>query len=134
MNRPSARVASLRTYPGWVAVRVARWAFLKAIRPLASWSRGEVVLVLLGPADEDGAVAVQPGVCCLDDPPAGSPAGRAGFELDLLTAGADVRRVTVLDRQISHRRGVKAAIEAQALWMLRGRFGAFDRDAGQGRL
>ena len=29
----------LRTYPGWVAVRVARWAFLNAIRPLASWSR-----------------------------------------------------------------------------------------------
>jgi hypothetical protein len=30
--------APLRTYPGWAAARVARWAFLKAIRPLASWS------------------------------------------------------------------------------------------------
>ena len=29
----------LRAYPGWVAARVARWAFLNAIRPLASWSR-----------------------------------------------------------------------------------------------
>ena len=29
----------LRAYPGWVAARVARWAFLYAMRPLASCRR-----------------------------------------------------------------------------------------------
>jgi hypothetical protein len=34
---------------------------------------GEVALVLLRPADEDTAVAVEPGVTCLDHPAARSP-------------------------------------------------------------
>ena len=32
------RSSSLRAYPGWVRASRAAWAFLKAIRPLASWS------------------------------------------------------------------------------------------------
>jgi hypothetical protein len=34
-----ARLNGLTAYPGWAAVRVARRAFLNAIRPLANWSR-----------------------------------------------------------------------------------------------
>ena len=51
---------------------------------------GEVVLVLLGPADEDPAVAVQPRVAGLDDPAAGPPVGVALLEVDLLAAGTNV--------------------------------------------
>src|SRR6266545_1987767 len=32
-------VERLRAYPGWDAARSARWAFLKAMRPAASWRR-----------------------------------------------------------------------------------------------
>jgi len=49
-----------------------------------------VVLLLLGPADENPAVAVEPGVTCLDDPAARSPVGVALLEVDLLAASADV--------------------------------------------
>jgi len=50
-----------------------------------------VVLVLLGPADEDPAVAVQPRVAGLDDPAAGAPVGVALLEVDLLAAGTNMR-------------------------------------------
>ena len=36
---PAGAHRLLRAYPGWVAARAARRAFLNAIRPLASWSR-----------------------------------------------------------------------------------------------
>ena len=52
---------------------------------------GEVVLVLLAPADQDAAVAVEPGVGRLDDPAACFPARRLRLELDLVAAAADVR-------------------------------------------
>jgi hypothetical protein len=69
------------------------------------------------------------GVGRLDDPASGAPAGCAGFEFDLLAAGADVRRVAVLDRECVHRRRVVAAVEAQPLRLL-GRWGRpLDRDA-----
>ena len=50
-----------------------------------------MVLVFLGPADEDSPVAVQPRVARLDDPAAGLPVGVALLEVDLLAATADVR-------------------------------------------
>ena len=60
--------------------------FLEGDQAAGELEQGEVVLVLLGPADEDGAVAVQPGVCGLDDP--ASVLGRpAGFPFLLGDAG-----------------------------------------------
>jgi hypothetical protein len=50
-----------------------------------------VVLVLLGPADEDSPIAVEPRVGGLDDPPAGPPVGVGQLQVDLLAAAADVR-------------------------------------------
>ena len=50
-----------------------------------------MVVVLLRPADQQGAVAVEPGVAGLDDPAACLPAGHAGLQLDLFAAAADVR-------------------------------------------
>ena len=95
---------------------------------------GEVILVLLGPADENPAVAVQPGVTGLDDPAPRPPAGCSRFELDLFTACTDVWRVAVLDRQVTYRRRVIAAIEAQPLRTPGSRLGTLDRDAFEGRL
>ena len=52
---------------------------------------GEVVLFFLRPADQDGAVAVEPGVGRFDDPAARLPARGLGLQLDLVAAAADVR-------------------------------------------
>jgi hypothetical protein len=52
--------------------------------------QGEVVLVLLRPADEKRPVAVEPGVAGFDDPATRPPAGRAEFEPDLLAAAGYV--------------------------------------------
>ena len=89
----------------------------------------EVVLVSFAPADEDAAVAVQPGVGRFDDPAAGAPAGCAGLEFDLFAARADVRRVAVLDRERVHRRRVVAAVERQPLRLFGRRGGPLDWDA-----
>jgi hypothetical protein len=60
-----------------------------------------VVLVLLGPADKDPAVAVQPGVAGLDDPATGFPLGVVGLLLDLLAACTDVRCQRVITDQLA---------------------------------
>lgn len=90
--------------------------------------QGEVVLVLLRPADEDRAVAVEPRVGALDHPAASPPARRLGLESDLLAAGADVGREAVLGGERVDRRRVVGAVEAEALGPLRRRLWALDRD------
>jgi hypothetical protein len=66
---------------------------------------GEVVLGLLGPADEDGAVAVQPGVTGFGDPPPGLPVGveTGGPDLSL---GISLAAARVAGQAVS---GVEAA-------------------------
>jgi hypothetical protein len=93
----------------------------------------EVVLLLLGPADEDRAVAVEPRVGGLDDPPPRPPAGGARLEVDLLAARADVRRVAVSDDELADRVGVVGAVEAQPLGRLGRGLGPLDRDRLKGR-
>src|ERR1035437_7844443 len=51
----------LRAYPGWVAARVARWVFLNAIRPLASWSRARWFSSFLDHHLTEGRTAPVPG-------------------------------------------------------------------------
>jgi len=77
-----------------------------------------VVLSLLGPADKQRAVAVQPGVAGLHNPASGAPAGRLRLEPDLLAAGPDVWRVAVPDRNFLDRRRVVAAVQTQPSWLL----------------
>ena len=87
-----------------------------------------MVLVLLGPADEDPAVAVHPGVARLDDPAAGFPLGVVGLQVDLLAACTDVRRELVAAEQLADLGVVVRLVQADALRLLRGRFGPLDRD------
>ena len=93
----------------------------------------EVVLFFLRPADQDAAVAVEPGVAGLDDPASCFPARGAGFQPDLFSAGADVRGVAVLERERLHRAGVVAAVQTQPLRPPLGRLRPGDRDAAQRR-
>ena len=64
----------------------------------------------------------------LDDPAARFPAGGAGFELDLVTARADVRRESVLADQLERVGVVVGPVEADTLRPLLGRGGPLDRD------
>jgi hypothetical protein len=90
-----------------------------------------VVLVLLGPADEYPAVAVQPGVAGLNDPAAGFPLGVVGLLGDLLAASADVRRQPVGGDGVADFLIVVSLIETDALRLFRGRLGPLDRDRVQ---
>ena len=48
-----------------------------------------MVLGFLRPADQQGAVAVEPGVASLDDPAPGAPARFGSFQLELVAAAVD---------------------------------------------
>lgn len=85
-----------------------------------------MVLVLLGPADEDRAVAVQPGVGRLDDPASCTPAGGANLLGDLLAARADVRRQLVVADQLTDLSVVVGLVQADALRRLGRRLRALD--------
>jgi hypothetical protein len=87
-----------------------------------------MVLLLFRPADEEGAVAVEPGVAGLDDPTPRAPAGGATLELDLFAAAADVRREAAFADQRTHALVVVAAIETETLRPLPARRRPLDRD------
>jgi len=88
----------------------------------------EVVFGFLRPADQDRAVAVEPGVACLGDPAACFPVGLAGLELDLFAAGADVRRQCVVLGEAADFGVVVGLVETEALGRFRGRDRTLDRD------
>jgi len=62
--------------------------FLERDQAAGELEEREVVLGFLRPADQEGAVAVEPGVAGLNDPAAGPPAGSRPFELELVAAAA----------------------------------------------
>jgi hypothetical protein len=103
-------------------------SLLEGDQPAGELEQGEVILVLSRPADEQCPVAVEPGVAGLDDPAAGTPPGRAQFELDLFAACADVRREAALTGELADPRVVVGAVEAQALRLLGRGLGPLDRD------
>jgi hypothetical protein len=84
-----------------------------------------VVLVFLGLADQDPAVAVQPRVTRLDDPAACPPPGDECLVGDLLAASADVRRQPIAGQQLADFGVVVGPVQAQALRSLAFRFRAF---------
>jgi hypothetical protein len=94
----------------------------------------EVVLGFLRPADEDAAVAVEPGMARFDDPAAGLPVGVAGLEVDLFAAGADVRRELVVVDDDAAVGVVERLVQAQPLRRFPGRLRTLDRDRVEGGL
>ena len=102
--------------------------FLEGDEAAGELQQGEVVLVFLRPADQQRAVAVQPGVAGLDDPTPGTPAGSLELQLDLFAAAVDVRGVPALGDGLAYRLVVVAAVEAQSLRALLARLGPLDRD------
>ena len=90
--------------------------------------QGEVVLGFLRPADQERAVAVEPGVAGLDDPAAGAPSRRCPFELELVAAPTDVRGIAASGSELVDPGVGVAAVEAQTLRLRGGRVGPTDRD------
>ena len=78
----------------------------------------EVVLGFLRPADEQGTVAVEPGVAGLDNPTPGAPAGCSSFEFELVAAAADVGAVAAAGRELVDPGVGVAAVETEALQLL----------------
>jgi len=70
--------------------------FLEGDQAAGELKEREVVLGFLRPADQERAVAVEPGVTGLDDSAARPPAGRAQLLPNLVGATADVRGVVAL--------------------------------------
>jgi hypothetical protein len=95
--------------------------------PAGELEQREVVLGFLRPADQERAVAVEPGVAGLDDPAAGAPSRAAAFQLELVVAAADVGRVAAAGRQLVDPWVGVAAVEAQSLRTV-GRQRSVDRD------
>lgn len=102
--------------------------FLERDQAAGELEERKVVLGFLRPADQEGAVAVEPGVAGLDDPAACAPAGRGELVADLVGAAADVRDQAVVGGELADPRVVVAAIEAECLRPLRRRPRALDRD------
>ena len=65
---------------------------------------------------------------CFDDPAAGAPAGGADLVGDLLAAGADVRRESVLGDEVADLGVVVGLVETETLGCFGSRLGPLDRD------
>ena len=102
--------------------------FLEGDQSAGELEQGKVVVGLLRPADQEGAVAVEPGVAGLDDPAAGLPAWIAELLLDLVCTAADVGGEAVFGDELADPRVVVAAVETEALRTSPARFGPPDRD------
>jgi hypothetical protein len=92
--------------------------FLERDQAAGELEEREVVLGFLRPADQEGAVAVEPGVAGLDDPATGAPSRCGSFELELLGATTDVGGVAAAGRELADPGIGVAAVETEALRML----------------
>jgi len=89
--------------------------FLERDHAAGELEEREVVLGFLRPADQEGTVAVEPGVTGLDDPAAGAPPRRGSLELELVGAATDVRGVAVTGRNVVDPGIGVATVETQGL-------------------
>src|SRR6266487_747955 len=101
--------------------------FLEGDQSAGELEQGEVVLGFLRPADQERAVAVEPGVAGLDHPTAGAPSRTAAFQFELVVAAADVGRVAAAGRELVDPWIGVAAVETQTLRVVGGRLGSIDR-------
>jgi hypothetical protein len=92
--------------------------FLERDQAAGELEQREVALWLLRPADQECAVAVEPGVTRLDDPAAGAPSRCGPFELELLGTATDVGHVTASGREVADPRVGVAAVETEAVRIL----------------
>jgi hypothetical protein len=92
--------------------------FLECDQAAGELEQREVVLGFLRPADQEGAVAVEPGVTGLDDPAAGAPTRSGSFELELVAAAMDVGAVTAAGGEVVDPGVGVAAVETEALRVL----------------
>jgi hypothetical protein len=92
--------------------------FLECNQPAGELEEREVVLGFFRPADQEGAVAVEPGVAGLDDPAPRTPSPGGSFELELVGAATDVGAVAAAGSEVAHPGIGVAAVEAQALRVL----------------
>lgn len=102
--------------------------FLEGDQAAGELEECEVVLGFLRPTDQEAAVAVEPGMAGLDDPPASAPSGGCSFELELLAAAADVGRVAAAGREVTDPGVAVASVETETLRIVAGRLGPRDRD------
>ena len=89
--------------------------FLERDQAAGELEQGEVVLGFLRPADQERAVAVEPGVTGLDDPTPGAPSRCRLFELSLVDAAPEVGAVAASGRELIDPWVGVAAVETEAL-------------------
>jgi hypothetical protein len=102
--------------------------FLERDQSAGELEEGEVVFGFLRPADQEGTVAVEPGVAGLDDPAAGAPTRDGSFQLELVAAATDVGAVAVTGREFVDPRVGVTTVEAQGLRVVGRWIGPPDRD------
>jgi hypothetical protein len=105
-----------------------RVGFLEGDQSAGELEQREVVLGFLRPADQECAVAVEPGVAGLDDPATGAPSRRGALQLELVSASTDVRGVAAGRGELVDPRVGVAAVETQTLRLLSRRLRSPDRD------
>ena len=89
--------------------------FLEGDQAAGELEQREVVLGFLRPADQECAVAVEPGVAGFDDPAPGAPSRSGSFQLELVSAAADVGGVTAAGCEVGDPGVGVAAVETEAL-------------------
>jgi len=89
--------------------------FLERDQAAGELEEREVVLGFLRPADQECAVAVEPGVAGFDNPAAGAPSRDGSFERELVGAAADVRGVAAARGELVDPGVGVAAVETEAL-------------------
>jgi len=87
-----------------------------------------MVLGFLRPADQQGAVAIEPGVAGLHYPAASAPSRCRSFQPELVAAATDVGAVAANGRELVDPGVGVATVQAQALRILGRRFRPPDRD------
>jgi hypothetical protein len=102
--------------------------FLERDQAAGELEQREVILWFLRPADQECAVAVEPGVAGFDDPAPRARSRSGSFELELVGTAADVRGVTAAGGEVVDPGVGVAAVQAQALRLLGRRLGSSDRD------
>ena len=107
--------------------------FLERDQAAGELEEREVVLGFLRPADQQGAVAVEPVVTGFDDPTTGAPSRCGSFELELVGAATDVGGVAATGREVVDPGIGVATVETQGLRIVGGRLGPLDRNRVQCR-
>ena len=89
--------------------------FLERDQATGELKEREVVLGFLRPADQERAVAIEPGVAGFDDPTSRAPAGCRAFQFALVDSAADVGGVAAAGGELVDPGVGVAAVQTQGL-------------------